>query len=232
MGLSLSQISYLRELAVADEGKEHSPLIGFAFDGFPIYGPFESAGVMAKDLTGENALNDFNLHWDASAAGITTRRREIPIHHRRILGTEDAKDKMAGRPDADGKWSGGNGFGGPPVILDGHLMEASASAVLIDGLSRFLARPAQGQQPIPARTLSEAGSGLRFLNTCVALMDRWMHFDQGRRDKEVFRVVNAVQQIVGTVDKDRACGGIRPQVSPLLLNTKLSLNTIGPFKAP
>jgi len=46
-----------------DEGTSHSPLIGFAFDGFPVYGPYESAGVMAKDLT-ENPLNEFNLHRD------------------------------------------------------------------------------------------------------------------------------------------------------------------------
>ncbi len=25
----------------ADDGTDHSPLIGFAFDGFPIYGPYE-----------------------------------------------------------------------------------------------------------------------------------------------------------------------------------------------
>jgi len=48
----------------SDEGKEHSPLIGWAFDGFPIYGPYASAGVMAKDVTGAYALNDFNGHWD------------------------------------------------------------------------------------------------------------------------------------------------------------------------
>ncbi|MCW8129843.1 MAG: YHYH protein [Planctomycetota bacterium] len=47
----------------ADEGLEHSPLIGFAFDGFPIYGPYESKGVLAKDLK-ENALNAFNVHYD------------------------------------------------------------------------------------------------------------------------------------------------------------------------
>lgn len=46
-----------------DDGKSHSPLIGFAFDGFPVYGPYESAGVMAKDLK-ENPLNDFNIHRD------------------------------------------------------------------------------------------------------------------------------------------------------------------------
>lgn len=47
----------------ADEGKDHSPLIGFAFDGFPIYGPYESEGVMAKD-DATNPLNDFNIHHD------------------------------------------------------------------------------------------------------------------------------------------------------------------------
>lgn len=46
-----------------DDGSGHSPLIGFAFDGYPVYGPYESAGVMAKDLT-DNRLNEFNLHTD------------------------------------------------------------------------------------------------------------------------------------------------------------------------
>ncbi|HEY3779876.1 MAG TPA: YHYH protein [Fimbriimonadaceae bacterium] len=46
-----------------DRGETHSPLIGFAFDGLPIYGPYESKGVMAKDLT-ENKLNAFNAHYD------------------------------------------------------------------------------------------------------------------------------------------------------------------------
>lgn len=47
----------------ADDGKAHSPLIGFAFDGFPVYGPYESAGVLARDSKG-NPLNEFNLHTD------------------------------------------------------------------------------------------------------------------------------------------------------------------------
>lgn len=48
----------------ADDGKSHSPVIGWAFDGYPIYGPYEGAGVMAKDLKGEHALNGFNMHYD------------------------------------------------------------------------------------------------------------------------------------------------------------------------
>jgi hypothetical protein len=47
-----------------DNGKQHSPVIGFAFDGFPVYGPYESDGVMAKDLAGDNALDVCNGHSD------------------------------------------------------------------------------------------------------------------------------------------------------------------------
>jgi hypothetical protein len=47
-----------------DDGKQHSPILGFAWDGFPIYGPYESDGVMAKDLTGDMALDVCNGHSD------------------------------------------------------------------------------------------------------------------------------------------------------------------------
>ncbi|HET6879776.1 MAG TPA: YHYH protein [Pirellulales bacterium] len=48
----------------ADDGKQHSPVIGFAFDGFPVYGPYEDEGLMAKDLTGGRALDVCNGHQD------------------------------------------------------------------------------------------------------------------------------------------------------------------------
>ena len=47
-----------------DDGKRHSPVIGFAFDGFPIYGPYESEDLMAKDITGDMALDVCNGHTD------------------------------------------------------------------------------------------------------------------------------------------------------------------------
>lgn len=47
-----------------DDGKQHSPILGFAFDGYPIYGPYESAGVMAKDLKGSQSLDSCNGHDD------------------------------------------------------------------------------------------------------------------------------------------------------------------------
>ncbi len=51
----------------ADDGRRHSPIIGFAFDGFPVYGPYESDGVMARDLdaaAGGAALDVCNGHTD------------------------------------------------------------------------------------------------------------------------------------------------------------------------
>jgi len=48
-----------------DDGTRHSPVIGFAFDGFPIHGPYESKDVMAMDLDGDAALDVCNGHEDA-----------------------------------------------------------------------------------------------------------------------------------------------------------------------
>lgn len=47
-----------------DEGRSHSPIIGFAFDGYPLYGPFESDNTMAMDLNGDQALDACNGHSD------------------------------------------------------------------------------------------------------------------------------------------------------------------------
>lgn len=48
----------------SDDGKQHSPIIGFAWDGFPVYGPYEAAGEKAKDLKGDRALDVCNGHKD------------------------------------------------------------------------------------------------------------------------------------------------------------------------
>ena len=47
-----------------DDGEQHSPILGFAFDGFPLYGPYESKDTLAKDLTGSLALDACNGHQD------------------------------------------------------------------------------------------------------------------------------------------------------------------------
>jgi hypothetical protein len=46
-----------------DFGQEHSPLIGFALDGFPIYGPYVAKGLMAKDDK-QHPLDAFNMRYD------------------------------------------------------------------------------------------------------------------------------------------------------------------------
>lgn len=46
-----------------DKGETHSPLIGWAYDGFPVYGPYEGHGEMAMNSQ-TNPLNDFNIHYD------------------------------------------------------------------------------------------------------------------------------------------------------------------------
>lgn len=48
----------------SDNGKQHSPVIGFAFDGFPVYGPYEGPDLMAKDIKGSHALDVCNGHSD------------------------------------------------------------------------------------------------------------------------------------------------------------------------
>lgn len=98
----------------ADEGTEHSPLIGWAFDGFPIYGPYESPGVMAKDVRGVNALNGFNLHWDRYRGWhYHVTPGQFPYIIGGYWGYEDGRDKMRGRGPGNGPNGGGPG-GGPP----------------------------------------------------------------------------------------------------------------------
>ncbi len=47
-----------------DDGHQHSPVIGFAFDGFPVFGPYESESTRAMDLTDASALDACNGHED------------------------------------------------------------------------------------------------------------------------------------------------------------------------
>ena len=68
--LDLNVISTICNLYVADglyliDSNVHSPLIGFAYDGFPIYGPYESEGLMAKDAINEQTLDACNGHTDS-----------------------------------------------------------------------------------------------------------------------------------------------------------------------
>lgn len=94
----------------ADEGQAHSPLLGWAFDGYPLYGPYETADAMAKDAKGDRALNAFNMHQDAERGWhYHVTPGQFPYLIGGFWGVEDARN--AGRPHP--RRSGG-GFGGPP----------------------------------------------------------------------------------------------------------------------
>src|SRR5581483_7875875 len=95
----------------ADEGEEHSPLIGWAFDGFPIYGPYESKGVMAKDSK-ENPLNEFNVHYDAVRGWhYHVTPGKFPYVIGGYWGVVDNRDLRMGHPPR-GNGAGGNGPNG------------------------------------------------------------------------------------------------------------------------
>ena len=46
------------------DGTGHSDVIGYAADGYPVYGPWETSAIFAKDVTGSLALDDCNGHED------------------------------------------------------------------------------------------------------------------------------------------------------------------------
>ncbi|MDB5326288.1 MAG: hypothetical protein JWM57_1857, partial [Phycisphaerales bacterium] len=96
----------------ADEGHAHSPLLGWAFDGVPLYGPWESDGVMAKDATGEHAINAFNLHYDAERGWhYHVTPGKFPYLIGGFWATEDSRDHRRGPPGGMGGRNGGPGGG-------------------------------------------------------------------------------------------------------------------------
>lgn len=99
----------------ADEGQAHSPLLGWAFDGVPLYGPYESKGVMAKDLKGERALNAFNVHYDEQRGWhYHVTPGTFPYLIGGFWGVEDSRDQRRG-PSGGGRGQGGPGRGPPPM---------------------------------------------------------------------------------------------------------------------
>jgi hypothetical protein len=156
-----------------DEGKEHSPLIGWAFDGFAIYGPYEAEGVMAKDAK-DHPLNDFNVHQDASRGWhYHVTPGKFPYIIGGYWGKVDPRNgdrgrrggPEAGRGPGPGPGPGGpGGFGGPggpggffppPSPLMAALdvdRDGVLSAEEIDGASRAL------------RTLDRNGDGVLSLD--------------------------------------------------------------------
>ena len=101
-----------------DDGKGHSPVIGFAFDGFPIFGPYEAEGELAKDAR-QNPLNAFNIHYDeARGWHYHVTPGKFPHLIGGYWGLADARNRTRPpRPRAGPRDMGGpgrRGPGGPP----------------------------------------------------------------------------------------------------------------------
>ncbi|MEZ0297534.1 MAG: YHYH protein [Candidatus Methylacidiphilales bacterium] len=97
-----------------DKGDAPSEVIGFAFDGLPIYGPYESAGLMAKDSTAR-PLNAFNaVHDDVRGWHYHVTPGKFPY----IIGGYFAKAEPSNLERPHGGPGGGprgpGGRGGPP----------------------------------------------------------------------------------------------------------------------
>lgn len=95
----------------ADEGQAHSPLLGWAFDGYPLYGPYERKDVMAKDVKGAGSLNAFNAHYDEQRGWhYHVTPGQFPYLIGGFWGVEDDRNRRRGGP------GGGRGGpdGGPP----------------------------------------------------------------------------------------------------------------------
>jgi len=86
-----------------DKGDGPSQVIGFAFDGFPIYGPYQEAGIMAKDST-TNPLNAFNAcHDDVRGWHYNVTPGKFPYLIGGYIGNAEPSNFMRGpRPPGGG----------------------------------------------------------------------------------------------------------------------------------
>ena len=95
----------------SDDGQSHSPVIGFAFDGFPVYGPYEANGLLAKNCD-ENPLNDFNVHHDDQRGWhYHVTPGQFPHIIGGYWGEVDRRGALRGRPSGP---AGPPGRPGPP----------------------------------------------------------------------------------------------------------------------
>ena len=94
----------------AEDGAGHSPVIGFAFDGYPVYGPYEDKDLMAKDVGGKQALSGFNMHYDVDRGQhYHVTPGKFPYLIGGFWGVEDSRN----RPQRGGQGGPGGGPGGP-----------------------------------------------------------------------------------------------------------------------
>jgi hypothetical protein len=92
-----------------DKGDAPSEVIGFAFDGLPIYGPYQDKGIMAKDSE-TNPLNAFNACYDdARGWHYHVTPGKFPYLIGGYLAKAEPSNIMLGP-----RHPSGSGFGGPP----------------------------------------------------------------------------------------------------------------------
>jgi hypothetical protein len=93
-----------------DKPGEHSPLIGFAFDGYGIYGPLNDGGKIPTDL------DECNGHTDAARGYHYHVTRKFPYILGGYRGVVERSNFDHGRRDAEGRPIRGDGRGppGPP----------------------------------------------------------------------------------------------------------------------
>ncbi len=86
-----------------DQGEAHSPLLGFAFDGFPVYGPYEGKGELARDSK-TNPLNEFNVHSDkARGWHYHVTPGKFPYLIGGFWGDSDPKNRLGGGTGLPGR---------------------------------------------------------------------------------------------------------------------------------
>ncbi|MFO0939713.1 MAG: YHYH protein [Pirellulales bacterium] len=97
----------------SDDGAGHSPLIGFAADGYPIFGPYESQGKLAKDDT-DNSLNEYNVHFDNQRGWhYHVTPGKFPHIIGGYWGVAESRRRGPGGAGPGGAGPGGAGPGGP-----------------------------------------------------------------------------------------------------------------------
>jgi hypothetical protein len=122
----------------ADDGTRHSPIIGFAFDGFPIHGPYEADGVMARDLDGERALDVCNGHADPDRG---YHYHVTPERFPYVLGGYRGTPEPSNNRGIARAGSGGGGFG-RHVHRIGWVRVRSSSAAGSPGANRLISAAA------------------------------------------------------------------------------------------
>ena len=134
-----------------DDGTAHSPLIGFAFDGFPIFGPYEAAGELAKDSQ-KNPLNAFNIHYDDQRGWhYHVTPGKFPHLIGGYWGVADARNRH--RPPRGGRRKADPAVVRFPAVLKTSEAESnptSESAALLDSTTKRnrLSMPAPTSNPV------------------------------------------------------------------------------------